>query len=140
MVVDDDTFVFVDRLKSYLSTLTNEDALALGRGAAGGAGFIFNKLAAMRLLMPAAQYADVGWISGTWRPYQADNSSEISRLHWDPESKKWREPSLLDTCIARQMGGPNCFYHSDWMIETCLQCAELGMIPIMESYSCLECS
>ena len=106
LVLDDDTWVNVRRLRALLVQLGRERAsdadapLYLGFTGHqfrdlpepppfcyGGGGYVLNRAALLALLAPSAPRSRVSW---------------------------------LDACNARKAGGRWCHYHSDWVVGQCL--------------------
>jgi hypothetical protein len=101
LLVDDDVIINPVTLLKFLADQNYNQSVVIGKPMQGGAGYIISQAAARFMISPAL----------------------ATEMHWEQRLGEWRaqkQLTYLDLCIQRQLGGPWCYTHSDWVMPYCV--------------------
>ena len=113
VMIDDDTYLNAPVLFKMLASLDPSLPQVIGSEWAGGAGYAFSRGALSRLLA----------------------TLPVRHMAWSAQEHAWTASpgvapeTVLDACIAAQLGGAWCDLHADWAIARCVRAAGMELEP-----------
>jgi len=138
-LIDDDTYLNPVALSRSL--YVSLEPRVIGHSTHGGAGFFFNAVALKQLQASFAVKA-LAWkapaddrveneldskVKNTLRSQvkRSADSRSSETAHWSTTSV--HVARVVDQCVAKQLGGSWCGYHSDWVVGACVKAANITL-------------